>query len=97
MFYETKVQLSVFLRDSFNSPFDPKAKFPEFLEARSANDKPAVLPKPNDMTLFSIKEEEKVKGFSLPFLKKVCLLLCSHKNKLESLQYFYLPINLKFA
>jgi len=38
-------------------------------------------------------QEEKVKGFSLPFLKKIYLMLCSHKNKLEVVSTVFLPSN----
>ena len=34
-------------------PLDPKAKSPELLEAKSANDSPVLLPNPNETVLLS--------------------------------------------
>jgi len=62
-----------------NSPFDPKAKSPEFLEARSANDNSEVLLNPNEMVLSSIKQDGKVKCFSNP-LGKTFPMSCSQQE-----------------
>lgn len=76
----TNPDVYLYQRLKLNSPLEPKAKSPEFLEARSANDKPEALPKPNEMGLCSVKDG-KVRCFSLS-LRKTFLMSYS-KKKLE--------------
>lgn len=84
----TNPDVYLYQRLKLNSPLEPKAKSPEFLEARSANDKPEAWPKPNEMGLCSVKDGE-VKCFSLP-LRKTSLMSCSCKKILEKLSYLHL-------